>query len=181
MKRRLPFTLAIGVCVGIACLAASSDDTNTLPIAKIAETGGVAVTNAGKGTTPSIVFVRTRSEALSGGKVIVAELVLVNPLDVPIRYYGYSMDSWQTRPPAGEIHPFCSRRVKEGEEWKDAVVGKCGTGAADMKVPPKNAGRFEVMIQLPGAVTRVGFGCLWTTADGKKVEQIIWSDDIQPE
>ncbi len=181
MKRGLLLSLAIVVCVGIACLASSSDDTNTLPIAKIAETTGVAVTDVGTGTTPSIVFVRTRSEALGGAKAIVAEFVLVNPLDVPITYYGYTMDSYQTRPPAGEIHPLYSRRDKEGDEWKDVRAGWCGTGAADMKVPSKKAGRFEALIQLPSPVTQVGFQCAWTAADGKKVEQIIWSDDIKTE
>lgn len=181
MKRCLLLTLAVAACAGIIGWAAAPDDTNTLPIAKIAESGGVAVATAAKGTKPSIVLVRTRSEALGDGRVLAAELVLVNPLDVPITYHGYTMDSWATRPPVGEIHPLYSRQVKDGDEWKDSSIGWCGTGAAEMTVPPGHAGRFAASIVLPAKTARAGVRCQWTGPGEKKETLVLWSSDIKPE
>jgi hypothetical protein len=158
----------------------TAEDHNTLPAARIAKTDGQKVTDALQADVPTIVLVGKRTKIQAGQSQIVADLVLVNPLDVPVTYTGYRMDCFSTRPAAGEIHPFCSKEVIEPdtEDVREPIVFWCGTGAGTMSVPPKYAGRFAAGVALPVSSARVGIECSWVSADGRTQSQKIWSENF---
>lgn len=153
--------------------AAQSDDHNCVPIETILANRQVVA--------PAHPTILKFEQTLLRGPIprIDIEFVLVNPLEVPIEYYGYELNSWETRPPIGEISPLyrLERREEGGTEWTKSPVGWCGTGAGTMYVPPRHAGRFRVQIPVNNGVMRVGLKYSRKDNDISFSEQL-WSDEI---
>jgi hypothetical protein len=171
-------TVLLLSCAAIAAVSCA-DDQNTIPISAIATTNGEPVSRAAKATKPEIVFLGQRIESHGNSTYVVADLVFVNPLEVPVTYPGYRMDSWQTRPKKGEISPLYRLRVQhDGDrDMKDKFVGWCGTGADKMIVRPKEAGRFNARIAMPVKSAEIGFSCTWSVNGTRKTTEI-WSPTI---
>ncbi len=150
---------------------------NTLPIRKFEQQIGDITTQR----LPKVRVVGHRTEY--GGECEVIDLVLLNPMDVPITYCGYGMGAWRTRPPSGEIGPLYSTQIKVAEDtnWhNDPNSWLCGNGAGPMIVPPKHAGRFDARVKLPLLSARIGIECEWTSPDGQRRQIDVWSEDVTP-
>jgi hypothetical protein len=167
---RLSMLLAIVVATGC------SDRHNTMPIPQMEKETHANLSSE----VPEIVVVGGRTERHGDHAYHISELVLLNPLATPVYYYGYRMDSWVTRPPAGEISPFYARQIKTADDpaWHEEITGWCGTGAGMMVVPPNHAGRFTAMVRMPVLSARVGIVCSWEDANGNQHEEEIWSKDF---
>lgn len=158
---------------------ATPAEMNTLPVVTIAATDGQAVSEALEEDGPTIVHIGETQFKTDFAERYLTWFVLVNPLDVSITYHGYRMDSWQTRPPVGEISPFYAVQVKTGDEgqWQDASFGRCGTGVDRMVVKPGHAGRFLAYLPLDESDSKVSFSCSWTE-NGTTVSEVICSPII---
>jgi hypothetical protein len=168
--------------LSILLIPGCANEHNTVSVSQVEKKLGTKFVN--EGLTPQIVLIGHSREKRVNHEYYIAELVLVNTLDVPIQYYGYRMDSWDKRPPTGEISPFSKLEVKTAENpvWHDVTLTmECGTGRGTMAVPPKRAGRFKTLIQLPVLSARVGFHCSWVDSTGKQQEMQIWSEEIKTE
>jgi hypothetical protein len=175
-RTRLIATVLFSV---ITLLSGCADDMNTLPVATIAAIDGQSVSEALKENGPTIVHIgRPQVEAGSGERFL-TWFVLVNPLNVPISYHGYRMDSWTERPPVGEISPFYGMQTKNPDEgqWQNGNVGWCGTGAGTMVVKGEHCGRFKTYLPLGESDCKIGFTCSWTN-NGKTTSKVIWSPTI---
>ncbi len=149
--------------VVLSLLGGCADTSNTLPIDSFVVTFGEPVALSAKSSQPEIVVLGQRLEKLGDRPLIVIDCLLVNPLDVPITCRAYTSDSWQKSPPTGEIHPLYGLDVKddEDESWRADLNGWCGTGAGDLMVRPKRAGRFQVFIHSMVHSARVTLSCHW--------------------
>ena len=154
----------------------TTDQHNTLPINQVEKKLAVSFSCR----EPELVLVGKRSHSSGGHIFRYADLLLVNPMNVPIEYKGYRMDSWQTRPPVGEISPFYSLQIQTAEDktWHNGSIGWCGTGAGKMTVPPKHVGRFAVHIDPRGTSAKISLKCSWTDSDGKRNEPEIVSQNL---
>jgi thiol-disulfide isomerase/thioredoxin len=156
------------------------DTHNTMTIQQIENQLETQLSSDAPLTVPELCVLGSRTSHHGDRSFLVADLVLVNPLSVPLTYYGYRMDSWSTRPPAGEISPLYSTQLKDADnsEWQNGFNGWCGTGAATMVVPPKYAGRFDAQIELPVLAARIGVECSWKTSDGQTRQEEVWTREI---
>ena len=155
-----------------------NDSYNTVPIATSAKnvvTEQVAqrIRDAVTLDKPSLIVVESHAESWEQFRSLVVELVLVNPLRVPVSYDGFTPDSSQKRPEIGDISPIYQSRFKDDAsgEWQDCSPRYCGNALRNslttMIVRPKQAGRFQAMIHPPLMqpeitsikVGKVGFAC----------------------
>ncbi len=158
-------------------------DHNTLPIETFAETNGSLVTDAAALSEPSILVV-SYSGAPRGERVyLMANLIIVNPLDQPIDYFGYRMNSFARKPPAGEILPIyvCKWTDPESLKLQQKSPFWCGTGAGMMSIPPKHAGRFRAEIEMPPTSLKIGLARCWNDPGGEWQHGVIWSEEIAPQ
>ncbi len=101
------------------------------------------------------------------------EVVVVNPLKVPIAYSGYRMDAWTDRPAAGEISPLYGGEIKTAADgkWQPASLGWCGNGADKMLVRPGHAARFYVRPEENAVSQRVIVGYTFKDKNGDEKEE----------
>ena len=150
---------------------------NTLPITRVQKDVGKKFL----ATQPEIVVVGTRVEQGYSGDYLIADLVLVNPLGVPLYYRGYEVHSRQGATP-GEIHPFYEEHTKTtaNPNWQDEKIRWCGTGSGLMVVPPHHAGRFEAKIDLSDRASKIGVAYSTSHARGEEYEfdELVWSNEL---
>lgn len=162
--RRNRVALIVSLFVGaMPLLSGCTDEINTLPVDDFTGPDSQAVSEAFMQTEPTIIHTGRPYQKTDSGDRYLASFVLVNPLNVPIEYYGYRMDSFSERPPAGEIHPFYALQImKHGDDqWQDGNMGYCGTGADTMVVNPRQAGRFQAHMPLGEGDCRISVSCSW--------------------
>jgi hypothetical protein len=153
---------------------------NTLPIEGFVKTVGPLAKEAAALQRPSIQFISHRIESSGSHSYRYIELLIVNPLEEPMNYFGYRMDSMADAVPSGQISPIYNPHEKEAEtgEWKRKQLGWCGTGSGVMMIPPKHAARFTANVNNPGVPLKIGIARLWKGTNGKLQGEEILSDEI---
>jgi hypothetical protein len=186
-KQRMIEAMAAVLCGLFPIASGCADDMNTLPIATIASKStiaskyGQAISKVAAKDGPTIVSVAVPETPTDTNPRFLTRFVLLNPLNVPITYYGYRMDAWQDRPPIGEISPLYTtqtRKPADKGKWKRGEVGWCGTGADTMVVKPGHAGRFYAYLPLDVSDCKVIVECKWNE-NGKSVTKVISSRSVE--
>jgi hypothetical protein len=102
-----------------------------------------------------------------------------NPTDVPVKYFGYTPESFASGLPQGTIAPQYEVELRTGKEWKDrSPVWFCGVGLGFLDIPPKAKVTFDV--PLPGGAwdaVRVSF-TWWFLSPGSKVRGTACSEEV---
>ncbi|MEZ0274889.1 MAG: hypothetical protein ACAH88_08285 [Roseimicrobium sp.] len=88
-------------------------------------------------------------------------LEVVNPTQQDLEFWGY-----------GAANPMYQMKTLESGEWKDAMLGWCGMGAAPQRLPAQGSQRFEVYVR--DAPARVGLLLLPTNYNRGQVHQFQW-------
>jgi hypothetical protein len=124
-----------------------------------------------------IVFKSLRQIDKSGTEIT---CVLLNNGVSPIYYYGYTPDSFSPRSPAGQISPFYAIHVKSGDQWEPIPpMGRCGTGAGQMRLLPGEAGQFAAYLQrVKGKEIKIGLSTSADAAGRIAGDGMIWSSSI---
>jgi hypothetical protein len=155
---------------------------NTLPMDDVIKSLGPKIVEAARLPKPSIQLISHAKSEISGQSCRQVELVVINPTNEPMNYYGYRMDSWETPPPTGQIHPFflAQKRDQLNGEWKKIRIGRCGTGSGLMMIPAKHAARFTADFECGAVPCRIVLHSLSKDPVGNSRGEELVSDEIAP-
>jgi hypothetical protein len=157
------------------------DPNNTLPMDRIVGPPDLsAAPGAQDLMEPRIVVLGVETPAFSqpNKQYESFRLALVNPTPYSVRYSGYKMNSYSSRPPRGEIHPFHDMQVNTNGAWTSKPLFRCGTGAGELRIKPGHAGRFDVLHEVGEPPLRVGVQCRWIDRSDTSQSQMIWSTQL---
>lgn len=143
-------------CVALAVWAYVPDPNNTLPMARIVPPDVLAPI---RGTNqPQIVWL-SEEPALEGSGHRKHWFAIVNPTSDTLHYQGYTMDSWEHRPPLGEISPIYTPEHQTAMGWiPDRLGGLCGTGLGELVIKAGRAAKFAAYDRDPDLPFRISVG-----------------------
>lgn len=73
-------------------------------------------------------------------------LQATNPNAAALAYTGYAPDSFDPPLQPGHIMPLFQLEVQRDGKWAPYPIGRCGTGLADLQLPPRGSATFDVAI-----------------------------------
>lgn len=127
----------------------------------------------GKLETPTVRF---QGLSVAGNPI----LEVANPNAVPLPFSGYATTKNGSEGVVdGKISPLFAVQVRQGEQWKEHVLGWCGTGTGPVTIPAKTKVVFEAYAAPAAGGEEIKIGLRWYATENRSGPgEIAWSNPI---